>query len=195
MNRDEILSLLAYAAARDNREPSDAKADAWLVDLGDIPFDLAIAAVNHHFRTSDKYLMPVHVRDCAREIAQQQRERAESISRREDLERRALEAGPAPAELMAAITEQVKKWATPEAARERALIVARRMKGRPDTSAKPKQRNTNQQIEYPAPSDEVAKLAIQYLVAGYTPAQVSERLGISKRWCQKTARRFISRED
>lgn len=195
MNRDEVVSLLAYAAARDNRLPSDAMADAWLVDLGDLPFDLAVAAVNQHFRTSDKYLMPVHVRECARDIARDMRERAESIARRQDLEQRALEGGPPPDDVKAAIADMASQWETPEAARERALLVARRMKGRPDTSAKPKQRNTNQQIDYPAPSDDVAKLAIQYLVAGYTPAQVSERLGISKRWCQKTARRFTSRED
>jgi hypothetical protein len=62
MNRAEVARLLALAAAYDRRTVGDADIAAWAAALADIPASDAENAVLRHFRESDAFLMPVHVR-------------------------------------------------------------------------------------------------------------------------------------
>ncbi|MEU2143588.1 hypothetical protein ABZ741_04655 [Streptomyces globisporus] len=52
MNRAEAGRLLMHAAAFDNRQPSEAAAEAWAAALGTMPFDQdALAAVARYYAT------------------------------------------------------------------------------------------------------------------------------------------------
>lgn len=52
MNRAEAGRLLMHAAAFDNRQPSEAAAEAWAAALGNMPFDQdALAAVARYYST------------------------------------------------------------------------------------------------------------------------------------------------
>jgi hypothetical protein len=197
MTYDEIKKLLALAAARDSRVPSQVMALAWHEDLGDLDFDTARQAISRHFRTSTEYLQPAHIRQHAEEIDREQRraarEQREAIAAEQ--ERLALEEAPRTdrsRELAEMIRETVAKVATPDANRERALVVARSMKGRPEIPPKVKRHpGDRKRLEYPPPADDaVATLATRYLIDGHEPDAVSERLGISRKWCRRTARRF-----
>jgi len=196
VNREETKRLLAAASARDNRQPSEPMLEAWLVDLGDLPYELAVAAVNRHFRTSTDYLMPVHVRrlaeDITREHRRERREAHEAVTAQQ--ERLALDSRPLAdrsaevRQLVADAAAQIRSVETCDAAHERALLAARSMKGRPDTSAAPKPRTDNRRLEYAPPaSSQVAELARQYLADGHTPKAVSQRLWISERWLRRAA--------
>lgn len=76
MNYDEAKHLLAQAAARDNRTPSQAMALAWQTDLADIGFAEAQEAVNRHFRSPaslTEWLKPAHVRALVKVIREEGR--------------------------------------------------------------------------------------------------------------------------
>lgn len=46
-------------------------------------------------------------------------------------------------------------------------------------------------VRDPAPVDDgVAKLATRYLLDGYRPDEVAERLGVDRGWCRRIARRL-----
>lgn len=191
MNPADVPRLLAMAAARDNRKRNDAMALAWFQDLGDLAFDIALEAMNRHYRTSADYLMPVHIRQHAADINRERRKAArehrEAIAA--ERERLAIEAAPRTdrsRELAVMIRETVAKVATPDAAHERALLVARSMKGRPEIPSKVKNRTRPKKFEYGPPKDEaVAALARQYLADGHDPNQLSERLAISRKWLRR----------
>lgn len=194
MNPADVPRLLAMAAARDNRKRNDAMAIAWFQDLGDLAFDAAVEAMNQHYRTSDEYLMPVHIRRIAEELDRERRREArlqrEAITA--DRERRALDSRPIAdrsAELQALIRETSEKLSTPEAKLERAKLVARGMKGRPETPPRAKDRSrSRKKLEYAPPKDEaVAALARQYLADGHSPDDLSERLAVSRKWLRKAA--------
>jgi hypothetical protein len=53
--------VLSKAAMYDARTISDADVDAWLHLVGHIDFEIAMTAVDSHFLTSEKRLMPVHL--------------------------------------------------------------------------------------------------------------------------------------
>lgn len=193
MNPADVPRLLAMAAARDNRKRNDAMAVAWYQDLGDLAFDLAVEAMNRHYRTSAEYLMPVHIRRLADEIDREQRraarEQREALTA--EAERHAIEAAPRTdrsRELAEMIRETVAKVATPDAAHERALLVARSMKGRPAIPPKTRSTAKHKKAEYEDPKDPaVAALARQYLADGHDPGELSERLAISRKWLRRAA--------
>ncbi len=66
MTRNEVIDLLSVITAFDrrfaNREPSESDITAWLAAVGDLDCTDAQAAVVGHFRDTDAWLMPVHVR-------------------------------------------------------------------------------------------------------------------------------------
>lgn len=79
MTFDEIKMLLAMAAARDNRVPSQAMVMAWQYDLSDIAFDEAQEALNRHFRSPasiDEWLKPAHIRQLVKVIRDERRQGA-----------------------------------------------------------------------------------------------------------------------
>lgn len=83
----EAAALLTIAATIDNRSINEATARAWHATLADLDFEDAREAVFEHYRRSDKYLMPAHVRDLVKVI----HERRTVEAARE----RAIEAKPA----------------------------------------------------------------------------------------------------
>jgi hypothetical protein len=61
VNRAETYDLLTAIAAVDNRQFDDATVLMWFQILGHIDPTDAGQAVAEHFRSSDAYLMPVHI--------------------------------------------------------------------------------------------------------------------------------------
>lgn len=75
MNRKEAAALLAHAAAFDNRQPSQAAAEAWAAALHDVPLDDdAKAAVAVYYTTPPQnpndrlWVLPHHVRTLRAKI-------------------------------------------------------------------------------------------------------------------------------
>jgi hypothetical protein len=202
MNLKEAAQLLGLAAARDNRTPSEAMALAWHEDLGDLDFDVAREALGRHYRTSTDYLMPVHIRRLGEDVVREQR-RAIREAREERL---AIEAAAetdarpltdrAPA-IQEFVRQQALKFAVPEADRRHQLAVkrAREENGRPEKVQRAKPAKSKRGEQLPDPADaSVAALATSYLIDGYEPKDVSERLGISRKWCETTIRKFAPKE-
>ncbi len=199
MNLDETIALLALAAARDNRTPSEAMALAWHEDLDDIDYDVAREALRRHFRTSTDYLMPVHIRQLAGEVVRERRRAIREANEARlaieaaEVDRGALE--DRPAEVVAFVREQAKKFALPpsEAIRQAAIKRARSERGRPEPLRRTKPAKSKRGEQLPPPSnDQAAALATAYLVEGYEPKDVSERLGINRKWCETTLRRIAT---
>lgn len=84
MTPDEAATVLATAAAFDNRTPSKIAPAAWAEALADIDVKDAQVAVSRHYSTSDDYLKPVHIRriveDIVRERRREIRERKEQLA-------------------------------------------------------------------------------------------------------------------
>ena len=68
MNHPETVKLLALMAAMDRRTIGDAEVMAWQSVLEDVEYADAAEAVRRHYRDSEDYLMPVHVRRGAAEV-------------------------------------------------------------------------------------------------------------------------------
>lgn len=62
MNRDEVIDLLATAAAYDRRTAGQADITAWHLAIGDLNFHEAQAAVVAHYTEDVDWLMPAHIR-------------------------------------------------------------------------------------------------------------------------------------
>lgn len=78
-----------------------------------------------------------------------------------------------------------------EVIHERAARQARLSNGGRPAATPPRHRpkQSTGRIEYPEPvNSDVAELVHHYLWDGYTPADVSERLCISRKWCERAAR-------
>lgn len=73
MTIEHIKRLLAMAAARDNRTPSQAMARAWEQDLGDLEFADCFQAMNRHYRESADWIQPAHIRAQVRIIRDEKR--------------------------------------------------------------------------------------------------------------------------
>lgn len=73
MNLTETNSLLAFIALYDNRRIDDATVVAWHAVLDDLDLPDCREAVVQHFRTSDVYLVPVHIRRLVDEIVRDRR--------------------------------------------------------------------------------------------------------------------------
>ena len=74
MTFDQIKALLAMAAARDNRTPSQASAMAWNQDLGDLNYADCVEAMNRHYRLSEPvWITPQHIRSRVRDIQEERR--------------------------------------------------------------------------------------------------------------------------
>lgn len=62
MNTQEAFQLLALASARDGRTVDIEVATVWADDLSDIDLIEATEAAREHYRNSDDWLMPNHIR-------------------------------------------------------------------------------------------------------------------------------------
>lgn len=61
MTTDELAKLLARITVLDNRQVDRLTLEAWTPIVGELDYQDALDAVNEHFRTSDRYLLPVHI--------------------------------------------------------------------------------------------------------------------------------------
>lgn len=68
MTRDEVRGLLKDAAAFDGRPVSEDMVEAWYGVLRPLIASQAWTAMQNHFATSDRRLMPVHIVDGVKEV-------------------------------------------------------------------------------------------------------------------------------
>jgi len=197
VNADEIGTLLAAAATFDRRITGEMDVIAWYKAIGDLDLPDAVEAVAHHYGHSTDWCQPAHVRAGVEAILADRRNTTRAEHEALEREQRQLALGSGPltersADVQQLVRDMSAKLSSPEASLERAKLRARSMKGRPDTSAGARRTPApvrGRRPEYADPAtSEVAELARNYLWDGYTPADVSERLYISRRWCERAAR-------
>lgn len=185
--------VLMKVAAYDQRTVGAADIAAWHEVIGHLDLADCLNAVTTHYREQSTRAMPADIRKLALGIRDARQARDRQTDRR-----LAIEAGPTTRDRSPEVTALVKSVvdALPKVdAHARALARARKERGRPSpelrqaTAKKPKK--AKKPKDHPPPtSDEIAALAARYLVDGYAPADVAERLGVSRRWCERTARKF-----
>lgn len=78
MNTQELTALLGRIQVLDNRQVDEITLQAWEPLVANVDYEDAVEAVNAHFRTSDRYLLPVHVVEgsktfCTRRITRRSR--------------------------------------------------------------------------------------------------------------------------
>lgn len=78
MNTAELTALLGRIQVLDNRQVDELTLQAWEPLLAKVDYEDAVAAVNAHFTSSDKYLLPVHIVSGAK-ITSSARIRRQSI--------------------------------------------------------------------------------------------------------------------
>ncbi|SCG15561.1 hypothetical protein GA0070610_1795 [Micromonospora echinofusca] len=84
----------------------------------------------------------------------------------------------------------------PETARDRALARARATRRETGAELPPRRSRpaaTRPPAEAAPVDDAVAKLATRYLVDGYQPDEVADRLGVDRGWCRAIAARLQGR--
>lgn len=81
MSPEQVASLLAYISALDNREVTPEQVWAWSPLMAGVDAETALEAVQHHFATSEDYLMPAHVVAFCRERRQRQADAPPSAPR------------------------------------------------------------------------------------------------------------------
>lgn len=67
MNTEELTMLLTRIQVLDNRQVDALTIEAWEPLMEAVNYDDAVSAVNEHFRTSEKYLLPAHILEGARD--------------------------------------------------------------------------------------------------------------------------------
>lgn len=192
MTPEEVARVLAKCAAYDQRTVGRADIAAWAEVLDTIDLVDALPAVTAHYRNSTQRAMPADIRERALEL-RDRRQRAEG--------RTALAALPPgrhqdDPDRNARIAEGVAKAraALPleplgDSVYRRAVARARQERGRPEPLAR--RSSDKKHADAPDPADEsVAVMAKHYLRDGHDPATVADRLGISRKWCAKQARRL-----
>lgn len=192
----DTARVLAKIAAFDQRTVGAADIAAWHEVIGHLDIGDCLNAVALHYREQSTRAMPADVRRLALAI----RDTRQAAERQNE---RRLAIGPSTRdrspEVAALVQEVIAALPTPDA-HTRALARARRERGRESPELRqakqPKPKKRKQKQDYPKPvSDEVAALATRYLIDGYTPADVAERLAVSRRWCERTARKFRPAEE
>ena len=83
MTLEEVIDLLADAAAFDRRNIGENDSVAWYAAIGDLPFADAQAAVIAHYRESREFIMPADVRS---RVKRKQRDEADRGRIREILD-------------------------------------------------------------------------------------------------------------
>lgn len=104
MNIQETGRVLAKAAAIDNRDVGEMAVLAWHEALEDIDYMPALRAVTEHRRTSDEYLLPIHIR----RIVSEQRKADDETDRRTSQSLARCEHGLAGGALPHSITGEIR---------------------------------------------------------------------------------------
>lgn len=194
----DVSRVLAKAAAFDRRTVGEVEVLAWLEAIGDLDVDDALAAVTAHYRESNDWLTPSHILKLVTEMDRDRRRKIREAREREAEQRAAITRGPVEdrsAEITAMVRSVAEKFTVPDPIHAKALARARRERGRPDRLP-PLRKRGKKPTDWPKPtSDEVAALATRYLIDGYDPDVISDRLFVSRRWCRNVARRFNNGRD
>lgn len=194
MTPGDTARVLAKVAAYDQRTVGSADIGAWHEVIGHLNLADCLTAVTAHYREQSTRAMPADIRKLAFGI----RDARQSRDRQHD-RRQAIEAGPTTddrsPEVDALVQAVIDALPQPDP-HARALARTRKERGRPSpelrqATAKRQKKKPKKPNDHPEPvSDEIAALATRYLIDGYEPVDVAERLGVSRRWCERTARKF-----
>lgn len=206
MNVTATATVLAKIQAFDRRTAGDSEILVWHEAIGDLDAADCLEAVTAHYRDSTDWLTPAHIRrhaaTAARRRAGQQRQAQLAQLTTPDGEPLAVPAGvdaASGAEPAPAVKDMIRQVinalpSTEPDVHQRARARARRERGRPDpalTQRRDRKDRAKAPKDYPKPAgDEIAKLATRYLLDGHDPADVAERLAVSRKWCQRTIRKF-----
>jgi hypothetical protein len=76
VTRDEVIDLLTVMTAFDRRTGGPSDVDAWQAAVGDLDFEDARDAAVGHYRDTDAWLMPAHIRRRVKAIRAARLERA-----------------------------------------------------------------------------------------------------------------------
>jgi hypothetical protein len=195
VNVEDIGLVLAKLAAFDQRTVGNADLLAWHEVIGHMDVQDCLAAVTEHYRESANRAMPADIRRIAISVRDARHSRERVAERRE-----AIESGPTVRDRSAEVTALVASVAAslPKPDNHaKALARARAERGRPYKPPTKERRQPKAPKDYPPPAtDDVAAMATRYLLDGHEPAVVAERLAVSRRWCERTAKQVCSpRED
>jgi hypothetical protein len=187
VNIEDVGLVLAKLAAFDQRTVGNADLLAWHEVIGHMDVQDCLAAVTEHYRESANRAMPADIRRIAISLRDARHSRERVTERRE-----AIESGPTVRDRSAEVTALVASVAAslPQPTNhDRALARARRDRGRPYQAPTKERRQPKQPKDHPPPAtDDVAAMATRYLLDGHEPHEVAERLAVSRRWCERTAK-------
>lgn len=186
MTPAEVIDVLTKCAAYDQRTVGEGDVLAWYEILDRTDVADAFAAVRLHYAESRDRAMPADIRKLAIGIRD-----ARQARDRQTAGRLAIEAGTTDrSDDVTALVRAVAAALPQPDAHTRARDRARKERGRP-TPLPPKAKRPTKPVDFPPPSsDDIAALATRYLIDGHSPADVSQRLGVSRRWCERTSIRM-----
>lgn len=199
-----LAKILAYDRRRGAVDDTDAV--VWAEGLSGCELADCLEAVTEHYQTASEMAMVADIRQRALAIARRRAGRARlaelAAATAPDGTPLAITDSPAsepgrtpgtmPAELRAIldqITNRLPAVTPHDLARQR----ARRERGRPPSELTQRRRQQpdgkrERQPDHPDPaSAEIAAMARRYLLDGHDPQQVADRLGVSRKWCRRTA--------
>lgn len=191
MTPAEVAKVLVKASAYDLRTVGEADVLAWHEVVGRLALEDCLAAVTAHYTETERRVMPSDVRRLAMRIRDERFSRERVAQRREAIEA-AAPTRERSVEVNALIAQVVAALPTTESERihARAVARARAERGRPIPDRARTKPTRKRAADYPPPqSDDIAALATRYLLDGHAPADVAQRLGVSRRWCQRTISR------
>lgn len=195
MTPDEVARLLAKCAAYDQRTVGRTDIAAWTEALGDIELVDALPAVTAHYRGSNKRAMPADIRERSAEFRDARR-RAERRTPLAELPPGRHDEDPDRDARIAAGVAMARASLPPEPHTDNvhrlAVARARAEHGRPDPVRRKVADKKLKQVDAPPADEQIAWLAKHYLRDGWEPDKVAERLGISRAWCRKNARRLAT---
>lgn len=187
MTPGDTARILTKAAAYDNRTIGEADIAAWHEIIGYLDVRDCLAAVTAHYAEQRDRAMPADIRRLAIGIRDDRNRR----------ERQAIEPPPAQrdrspevARLVQAAVDALPKLTI----HDRALAQARAQRGRQPAAPLAPKGKPKPPKDFPEPADNaIAAMATRYLLDGHNPADVADRLGVSRRWCELTLHRFASK--
>jgi hypothetical protein len=188
MTPEDVVDVLTKLSAYDQRTIGEADVAAWFTVLGRYEIQDALIAVEVHYGESSHRAMPSDIKKLTINVREQREARERQVQRR-----LAIESDPTTRDRSAEVTALVQQVAdalpdpTPQ---DKAIARARRERGRPEPP-KPKLKKRPKRRDWAPPAtDEIARFAMRYLIDGHSPADVSERLAVSKKWCEQMVRKF-----
>lgn len=188
MTPEEVVDVLSKCAAYDQRTVGEVDVMAWHEILARVELSDALDAVRRHYGESRERAMPADILKLSR-ISRDERRRIESRAaplalpsrfETDDIRDERLRRGVA--EVIAALPAVDRS----ERIYQQAVKRARAEHRTPERMPKRKAGRKGKPV---APvTEEVSTLAHRYLADGYPPADVAERFGIAKGWCDRVAK-------